>query len=72
MVSILTMENSMWGVFHNQSALSANDTVDITLPILRVTKVYLVLFTLVFVVLSGQFSNHFLADLRKFALENKY
>jgi len=32
MVSRLTMENSMWGVFHNQSALDANDTVDITLP----------------------------------------
>jgi len=32
MVSRLTMENSMWGVFLNQSALGANDTVHITLP----------------------------------------
>jgi len=35
MVSSLTMENSMWGVFHNQSALGANDTVDITLPFIH-------------------------------------
>lgn len=32
MVSSLTMENSMWGVFHNQAALCANDKVHITLP----------------------------------------
>lgn len=32
MVSRLTMENSMWGVFHIQSALGANDTVQFTLP----------------------------------------